>query len=646
MCGICGQVNFDRTNRVDSHLLQDMINVLEHRGPDDEGIWIEQNIGFGHRRLSIIDLSSTGRQPMANEDQSCHLVFNGEIYNYRDLRKEMAALGHFFHSATDTEVILHLYEECGVDCVRQLRGMFAFALWDKREQRLFLARDRVGQKPLFYALTNERILFASEIKSILQDPDFVREVDEESIHHFLTYGYIPSPRSIFRGIYKLPPAHILIWQKGHVKIHCYWDLNYREKLKLSNQQKYEESFLEIFKESVRIRLRSDVPLGAFLSGGLDSSATVAMMCQELQQPVRTFSIGFEERAYDELPYARQVASLYHTDHQEFIVRPDAAEILPKLIWYYNEPFADSSAIPTFYLAQYTRRHVTVALSGDGGDESFAGYERYMADRLASVCNFFPRFISAKRLQGIINSIPGGAEYKTFSRRLKRFLCAASDTPERRYVRWMCFFDNEAKLDNKAHVLYSDDWKDRFLHLDSVDLATGLYHQALADRHLDRTLYVDIHSYLPDDLMVKTDIATMANSLEARSPFLDHKLIEFAASLPTDMKLRGLKTKFLPKKALGRLPPKEILYRPKMGFGVPIDRWLREDLRPMAYDLLLDSRCIQRGYFNRSSIQHLLDSHVSGKKDHSYRIWALLVLEMWHRMFIDQKMVQYSCAFSL
>ena len=646
MCGICGQLNFDPTNPVNPHLIREMAQVLQHRGPNDEGIWVHKNIGLGHRRLSIIDLSHDGRQPMSNEDQSCRIIFNGEIYNYKELREELEILGHRFHSSTDTEVILHLYEELGIDCVQRLRGMFAFALWDGREHRLLLARDRVGQKPLFYTITSEAILFASEIKSLLQYPGLLREVDDESIHHFLTYGYIPGSRSIFRGIFKLPQAHILTWHQGHFRITRYWDSNYKEKLILPTQKSYEEKFLQIFEEAVRIRLRSDVPLGAFLSGGLDSSATVAVMSKMLKKPVKTFSIGFEEQAYNELPYAREVAALCRTDHKEFIVKPDAVDVLAKLIWYYNEPFADSSAIPTYYLARYTSQYVTVALSGDGGDESFAGYERYKADKLACFCDHFPSFLSRKNLQQIVNSIPGGNEYKSFMRRVKRFLSAVADTPDRRYVRWLCFFDNESKLDNKGDILYSAEWKQRFQNIDSVDLAVRLYHQSLAANHLDKTLYVDLHSYLPDDLMVKVDVATMANSLEARSPFLDHKLIEFAASLPTNLKLKGLHTKFLLKKALQTHLPKKILCRSKMGFGVPIDRWLREDLREMSYDLLLDTRCIQRGYFNRAGLKKLLDSHVSGEKDHSYRIWALLVLEMWHRMFIDEKITNLSCAFSI
>ncbi|MEW6378185.1 MAG: asparagine synthase (glutamine-hydrolyzing) [bacterium] len=650
MCGICGQINFDHHKQADPHLIGRMTRILQHRGPDDEGVWVQGNAGLGHRRLSIIGLGPAGHQPMANEDRSCWIVFNGEIYNYRELREDMEHLDHRFRSATDTEVILHLYEEFGVDCVCRLRGMFAFAIWDSREQRLLLARDRVGKKPLFFSLTNERILFASEIKSILQDTDIPREVDLESIHHFLTYGYVPAPRSIFRGIAKLPPGHILTVQRGDVKVRRYWDLDYQQKLVLPTQQAYEEQFLEVFKEAVRIRLRSDVPLGAFLSGGLDSSATVAVMCHLLHQPVQTFSIGFSEQAYDELPYARRIARQYQTNHQEFIVRPKAIEILPRLIWYYNEPFADSSAIPTFYLARFTRQKVAVVLNGDGGDESFAGYERHLAERMAAPMDFFPRFISRKSCPQLARILPGGTRYKSFTRRLKRFLAAAGDAPERRYARWICYFDNEGK-----ELLYSEDWRDRFRNLDSIDLLARLYRQARGNTHLDRTLYLDMHSYLPDDLMVKVDVATMANSLEARSPFLDHKLIEFAASLPINLKLRGLQTKFLLKKAFRGLLPREILYRPKMGFGVPVDQWLRKDLREMAYDLLLDPRCIQRGYFDRKAVRHLLDSHVSGTKDHSYRLWALLVLELWHRMFIDDRVtgedeaMAYSllkpCAFS-
>ncbi|MEW5800689.1 MAG: asparagine synthase (glutamine-hydrolyzing) [bacterium] len=630
MCGICGQINFDLKKQIDPDLLRRMTRILQHRGPDDEGVWVRQNVGLGHRRLSIAGPGPIGHQPMANEDQSCWIVFDGEIYNYQELREDMELLDHRFRTATDTEVILHLYEEFGVNCVCRLRGMFAFALWDSREQRLLLARDRIGRKPLFFSLTNDRILFASEIKSILQDKHFPKEVDLESVHHFLTYGYIPTPRSIFRRIVKLPAGHILVWQREEARVRRYWDLDYRTKLILPNHQAYEEHFLKVFEETVRIRLRGDVPAGALLSGSLESSATAAMMCRLLSQPVRTFSISFQESGWNGLLKARAVAHFFHTEHHELVVRPKAAEVLPKLVWHFNEPFADYSAIAIFHLAQFASQEISVVLSGDGGDESFAGNERYLAERLIASTAFFPKYISRNVWPRTDRSVPDRIEHKSFVHRLKRFMAAAGDTPERRYVRWICLFDNESK-----ESLYSEDWRQKFQSLDSGDLLTTAYHRAKGDNHLDRTLYLDMHSCLPDDLMVKMDTGTMSNSLEVRSPFLDHKLIEFAASLPVNLKLRVLKTKFLLRKALRGLLPKEILYHPAMEFGVPIARWLRKDLREMAYDLLLDSRCIQRGYFNRTAVNRLLDSHMFGRNDHSHRIWALLILELWHRMFIDE-----------
>jgi len=629
VCGICGKVYHSRDRTVDGELLRSMNSVINHRGPDDEGIYVKNNVGLAHKRLSILDLSPAGHQPMSNEDGSIWIVFNGEIYNFLDLREELQKKGHTFRSRTDTETIIHLYEEKGVECVHDLRGMFAFAIWDENKKRLFCARDRAGKKPFVYAHSEGGLVFASEIKSLLKDPSLKRSLDYSAIHHYLTYQYVPSPMSIFKSIKKLPPGHILICEGGNLTLKRYWNLSYQNKLQLSSVKEYGEQFRELFEEAVKIRLRSDVPLGAFLSGGIDSSLVVAVMSRLMNQPVKTFSIGFEEEGYDEVAFARIIAEKYETDHHEFTVKPDAVSILPKIVWHYNEPFADSSAIPTYYVSKMTRDFVTVALNGDGGDESFAGYERYLADKLADYYRRVPPFIREGIMRRAVDKLPHSTNRRNFFRRLKRFVKGISEPPERRYVRWICFFDNEMKGD-----LYTPSFKDLNRELDSVDLTVKWYEQADAEQFLDRTLFVDVMSYLPEDLLVKVDIASMAHSLEARSPFLDHKVMEFAASLPPNLKLRGMETKFLLKDTLSDIVPKEILQRKKMGFGVPLDVWFRNDLKEMAYDVLLDQKSIERGYFRKEYVSKMLDEHVSKQYDHSYRIWALLFLELWHKMFID------------
>ena len=632
MCGICGKVSSSIDKKVDRTLIGKMSSVLNHRGPDDEGVYLRGNVGLSHKRLSIIDLTPAGHQPMCNEDGSIWIVFNGEIYNFLDLREELQKKGHRFTSHTDTETIIHLYEDKGVECVHDLRGMFAFAIWDENKHRLFCARDRVGKKPLVYTLNKEGLLFASEIKSLLIDPSVKKDIDYTALHHYLTYQYVPSPLTAFLSIKKLPPAHILIYERGNLTVKRYWELSYESKLKLPKLEDYGEQFLEVFRDAVKVRLRSDVPLGAFLSGGIDSSLVVAMMSKMMNQPVKTFSIGFEEEGYDELAFARMIAEEYETDHHEFIVKPNAMEILPKLIWHYNEPFADSSAIPTYYVSKMTRDYVTVALNGDGGDESFAGYERYLADKLADYYRLIPRFLREGFIRKTIEILPYSTDRRSFLRRLKRFVKGISEIPERRYVRWICFFDNEMKYD-----LYTPSFKECMQEIDSVDLTVNWYKKADGKTFIDKTLFVDVMSYLPEDLLVKVDIASMANSLEARSPLLDHHLMEFAAALPSDLKLRGIETKYLLKHTLSGIVPKEILRRRKMGFGVPIDVWFRKDLKEMAYDVLLEKKCTERGYFKREALQRLLDEHISEHYDHSYRIWALLFLELWHRMFIDESM---------
>ena len=633
MCGICGKININNREVVDARLIHKMTEVLKHRGPDDEGIYINGNVGIGHRRLSIIDLSKDARQPMSNEDKSIWIVCNGEIYNFQELRKVLEKKGHIFCSRSDTEVIIHLYEELGTDCVEKLRGMFAFCIWDEKRKRLFLARDRIGQKPLNYAIKNGNIIFASEIKSILQDPEISREVDINALDSYLTYQYVPAPETMFSGINKLPPAHSLVWENGKIKIERYWNLNFQNKINMAEDE-FCQRILDLLTEATKIRLVSDVPLGVFLSGGIDSSAIVGLTSKLSSRPVKTFSIGFEEHTFNELKYARKIAKIFATDHHEYIVKPEALDILPKIIWHFNEPFADSSCIPTYYLSKMTRQEVTVALNGDGGDETFAGYERYVANKIANIYYLMPQSIRKNLVSFITAVLPESTRRNDFIKRFKKFAKANDSSRERRYARWMSIFDDDLKSN-----LYSEKLKNRLKGIDSWNYLLDVYRQSDANNFIDATLFVDTMTYLPGDLLVKIDISSMANSLEARSPFLDHKLMEFAASIPSNLKLKGWTTKYLLKKALTNVLPKDILNRRKAGFGVPIGTWFRQELKDYAYDILLSEKSLKRGYFKKDAIKRILDEHTKGKIDQGARIWSLINFELWHQMFIDNYSLQ-------
>jgi asparagine synthase (glutamine-hydrolysing) len=628
MCGIGGKLYFDPARPVEREVLARMNAVQAHRGPDDSGIYCQGAVGLAHRRLSIIDLSPAGHQPMANEDGTVWIVFNGEIYNFQALRPRLAGRGHRFRSQTDTEVILHLYEEHGVDCLQFLRGMFAFAIWDGPRHQLFLARDRLGKKPLCYHQDAEALRFASEAKAILQDPAVEARPDPVGISHYLTYGYVPSPGSAFQGMRKLPPAHYLLSREGKVEVVRYWRLRRDRKLHRPEAEWCRE-ILARLEEAVRLRLISDVPLGAFLSGGIDSSAVVAMMSRISSGPVKTFSIGFDEPEYDELRYARQVAERFGTEHHELVVRPDATAILPKLAWHYDEPFGDSSAVPTYYVAQMTRQYVTVALNGDAGDEDFGGYDRYVANLLAAS---FDRWPGAGLLRRAIRSglhlWPQSGRRTSLLYRGRRFLDGLTEQPERRYARWFCHFYGDRK-DELCSPEFRAAWGE-----DALEVLLTAYRESDAPDLLDATLGVDAALYLPDDLLVKVDIASMAHSLEARSPFLDHEFMEFAATIPSDLKVRGRVKKYILKRALSGLLPDEILHRPKMGFGVPIDHWFRHELRDLTYDTLLGPRCLARGYFRPETLHRLLDEHTRGTANWHYLLWTLLMLELWHQTYVD------------
>jgi asparagine synthase (glutamine-hydrolysing) len=625
VCGITGKV--DLTGPVDHRLLVAMCEAIEHRGPDSRGMHERDGVALGVQRLAVIDLS-TGDQPIYNEDRSVVVVLNGEIYNYLELREQLRARGHRFATQGDTEVIVHLYEEYGLRCVEQLRGMFAFALWDEPQRTLMLARDRVGKKPLFYRVTPSTLWFASEPRAILQDRDVPRDVDVDAIDSYLRFQYVPHPLTAFRALRKLPPAHVLTWNGGTPELSRYWCVDHRPDGRCTLGDAIEivrESLLE----ATRLRLRADVPLGAFLSGGVDSSAVVAAMAMQSSGQTKTFSIGFDVDGYDETSFAREVAQRYGCDHHEFVVQPDAIEILPRMVWHYGEPFADSSALPSFYLSALTRAHVTVALNGDGGDESFAGYERYRAEILAEQLGVLPASLRRTIATGA-ERLGGGHSSGAFRARAVRGLAVIAEAPAARYDRWMSYFER-GDLDQLyepayAHELPGNATADRLLSVP--------WNETDAPDGISRMLDVDIQTYLPGDLLVKMDIATMAHSLEVRSPFLDHVLMERVARLPGSMKLRRGKLKYLLKEAVRPWLPESVIDRPKMGFGAPIASWFRGALSSLPEDVLLDPVSTGRGMFRREQVRLLIDEHRAGRRDNASKLWSLLVLELWFRTYID------------
>ena len=652
MCGICGEIDFDHKG-IKPEVIKRMCEVLAHRGPDDEGmVFIKGGqyaevkksstlfkgengfeVGLGHRRLSIIDLSETGHQPMCNEDASVWIVFNGEIYNFQEIKERLEKKGHLFKSKSDTEVILHSYEEWGVECLSHFRGMFAFAIWDSRLQQLFMARDRLGEKPLVYFRQNGHFAFASEIKALLQVPDVERKVNDTAIHHYLTYQYVPSPDTIFEGMQKLPPAHYLLYGRdGNLKIERYWKLHFNSTHQTyPDLQELNDRIRTELEESVRLRLISDVPLGAFLSGGVDSSLIVGMMAKLSGRPVKTFSIGFEEKDFDELAYAKLVSKHFSTDHHEFIVKPNAIEILPKLVWYYNEPFADASAIPTYYVAKMTKDFVKVVLTGDAGDENFAGYPRYLRSKWVALFTKIPEKLRKELMPALVRRFSSLHWREKTLNRLADFMELLSHDQARNYAEQIKIFNAKEKND-----IYTKEMAHYVAKVDSLDFLSEKYEEIETDNLLDKLLYLDINSYLPEDLLVKMDIATMANSLEARVPFLDHKLMEVVAGIPSHFKLKGSISKFILKKTFSDFLPEAVLKRKKMGFGVPISRWIKNELRDYVYEVLLDRKTLNRGYFKKEGIERLLEEHIASRYDHSAKIWALLFLEIWFRIFMDPK----------
>ena len=638
MCGITGAVWTDEGTPLERSTLARMTDKLRHRGPDDSGIYLGQcrredpdhsptHVAMGMRRLSIIDRAG-GHQPMSNEDGTVWIVFNGEIYNYLELRHRLEGSSHQFRTQSDTETLVHLYEDEGIGFLSHLNGMFALALWDARRGELILARDRLGQKPLVYRHEKGRLLFASELKSLLEVNGVPRDLDRHALDLYFTYQYVPHPHTIFQDIHKLPPAHYARYHEGRLTTSRYWspDFNHEESRDAGD---YVEELRETLTSAVRLRMQSEVPLGAFLSGGIDSSIVAGLMQRLSDEPIRTFSIGFSVDEYDETRYAKEVATRLGTEHREFRVEPDAIGVLPKLIWHYDEPFADSSAIPTYYVSKLTRRDVTVALSGDGGDELFAGYPRYGAVKVGAWFDALPAALKRLIASRWWQRVPTSTRQKSIVRRLKRLVGALGESPEHRYLDWISIFNESQRA-----ALYSDEFLHTLPDADPLQFLRAAMAQSSRRDRVTSTALADLMTYLPCDLMTKVDIASMAVSLECRQPMLDFRFVELAAMIPISLKLKGLRGKRILHHAFGDLLPRNVQRRRKMGFGAPLDHWFRHDLRQYIREILLDPIVSRRGYFQPQAIEGLIDEHQSNKFDHSYRLWSLLVFELWHREWID------------
>lgn len=625
MCGIAGFISRglnDGDRR--AALLDSMCRVITHRGPDEQGTAIEGRAAMGMRRLSIIDLA-TGQQPIYNSDRTKLIVFNGEIYNYRELKKELEQRGFKFKTNSDTETILHAFDAFGPDCLKKLRGMFAFAIWDIVEQSLFIARDRVGKKPLFYTITDAgEFVYGSEIKVLLEHGGIKRSIDNGALDSYLTFGYVPENLCIFQGVKKLEPGHFLTFKDGEVRTERYWDFDFSQDKLTGTEDEIAAELLEKLRESVRVRLISEVPLGAFLSGGVDSSAIVGLMSQVLDQPVKTFSIGFNEDSFNELKYARATAKHFNTDHHEFILTPDFVDIVDDLVWHFDEPFSDQSSLATFMVAKMAREFVTVVLSGDGGDELFAGYTRYVIDQSRNGFGKLPRSLRQNILRPLSETLPNGA-------RGKNFLFNISLDAAARYIDSISHFNGP-----RRRKLYSSEIRTKMNG--SFELGEKTFQQIAGSSNtedpIEELLYLDSKTYLPADILTKVDRMTMASSLEARSPLLDNELIEFVSRIPSGLKLRGKETKYIFKKAVEGFVPREILYREKQGFGVPIGEWINTRLKDRIVGDLLEQRSIERGYFDASYVRVLIDEHAKGRRDHSNPLWTLWMLELWHRRYID------------
>lgn len=620
MCGICGIYNYKSQRPIPVELLREMTTTMVHRGPDHEGYYTDGAIGLGMRRLRIIDLQG-GDQPMANVDKSIWVVFNGEIYNYKDLRVDLEAHGHQFRTSSDTEVIIHAYEEYGLDCVTYFDGMFAFALWDRQGGRFMLARDRIGIKPLYYRIDANGIVFGSELKPILLYEGKAPEIDLEALDAYLTLEYVPSPLSIVAGVRKLPAGHIMSVVNGQMRQRCYWDVP--QATLSGGESEIAEGLLDRLRKAVESHLVSDVPLGVLLSGGMDSSTVAALMSASGGGQIKTFSIGFDDPSYNELKYARALARHVNADHHELIIRPDAVQLAEQLMTFLDEPLGDVSVFPTFLVSQLARQHVTVALGGDGGDELFAGYDHYIADKLALRYGRLPTFLRRGVIEPLLSSLPPGRAKKGIVNRLKRFVAGLRYPPELAHARWMVFYDEVEK-----QALFTGDLAAQRSQADAYSYVARYLWRNGTRPQLNDQLYADLKTYLADDILVKVDRMSMAVSLEARVPFLDHGVVEYAFSIPASLKLRGFTRKYILRKAVSRLLPQSILARGKEGFSIPMKNWLRGELRPMMMDLLSPGRLQRQGWFEPDYVQQLIAEHLAERANHSHRLWPLMVFQLW------------------
>jgi asparagine synthase (glutamine-hydrolysing) len=632
MCGIFGIAS--RSENLKDFPVREYTDTLSHRGPDGSGYYSDAHVALGHRRLSIIDLAG-GAQPLYNEDGSRCIVFNGEIYNYQDLREELIKKGHIFSTRSDTETILHAYEQWGDKCVERLRGMFAFAIWESNEQRLFIARDRLGIKPLFYAQDKGRFYFASEMKAILHDAGFPRSVDELALTSYFRFGYVPAPLTIYADIKKLLPGHTLVWERGQVRINKFWDLPFIPD-KGKGENYFIEGFLRRFEEAVRIRLMSEVPLGAFLSGGIDSSAVVAVMSRFNKDPVNTFCMGFGGTTggyLDERRYARMVAQRYHTRHREYEVQPEPEGILERIVRAFDEPFADDSTIPSYFVCKIARENVTVALSGLGGDEAFAGYERYLGFALRRIYGFLPLPLREGCLKPLIETLPERADGHYTVNHLKRFVRSGSLAPAESYLGYISKISDVRLEDlfrdkNTFHRFLDESSQLILSHFRSTQVVGEM-------NSLDRVFYCDIKTYLPEDILAVTDRMSMHHALEVRVPFIDHELLEFCATIPSEVKMKWFRKKYLLKKATKSLLPRDVISHRKQGFVGPMAQWLKNELRPYIAENLSEKRLARHGLFDSSSVRRLLDEHMAGREIHDTSIWALLIFQKWYELYIDR-----------
>ncbi len=627
MCGIAGFIDSKNPGHADDKnaLLDKMCKVITHRGPDEQGTAVEGRAALGMRRLSIIDLKS-GQQPIYSSDGTKLIVFNGEIYNYRELKAELESLGYRFKTNSDTETIIHAFDEFGPGCLRKLRGMFAFAIWDMKDESLFVARDRVGKKPFFYTvLDNGDFVFGSELKCLITHGGLPKTVDHNALNAYLTFGYVPEEFCIFEGVKKLAPGHFLAFKNGEIKTEEYWDFDYKVEPKQAAEGDLVGRLQKEIHDAVEARLISEVPLGAFLSGGVDSSAVVGMMSRILDKPVKTFSIGFNEDSFSELKYARVASEHFKTEHHEFVVTPDLVETVEDLVWHLDEPFSDPSAMPTYMVSKMARDFVTVVLSGDGGDELFAGYTRYVRDRQSSGLGALPQGLRSKLIRPLSEALPHGAKGKNY-------LYNNSLDGVERYIDSVSQFGMLKKKE-----LYSEAFSKRLGK--DISLPESVFKQIAessgASDHLSRLLYLDSKTYLPSDILTKVDRMSMAASLEARVPLLDQNLVDFVTrEIPSSLKMKGETTKYIFKKAVEGIVPNEILYREKQGFGVPIGEWINTKLRKTIVNTLLEKKTLERGYFEKSYVETLVSEHSKGRRDHSHPLWVLWVLELWHRRYID------------